>query len=227
MPSLWNSVRMIRIALLPLTALSVLCLSLSACSAREPQPDDTNSINDAVEAPAVPAAADSAAPEGPSAFEQRLAAIEAAIGAWIEAPDIATAHRAAETARNLVVGPAGPYYGDSDRDGTVSGASDIGFLPGRDGEAGIARADMNACVARDVLGGDWSDPRERWAILDRAIKAWSPTNNPFPTLPSHLQRIVGWASLTLASRDVAKAREFASHARLHSDVSRKALESCG
>ena len=197
---------MTRIALFPLTALSVLSLSLSACSTQEPH---------------------SAATEGSSAFEQRLAAIEAAIGTWSDAPDIATAHRAAETARNLVVGPAGPYYGDSDRDGTVSGASGIGFLPGRGGEAGIARADMNACVARDVLGGDWSDPRERWAILDRAIKAWSPTNNPFPTLPSHLQRIVGWASLTLASQDVAKAREFASHARLHSDVSRKALESCG
>lgn len=166
------------------------------------------------------------APAAPDGVGTRLAKIEAAIADWRSASTLAAAHRAAEAARNLVVGPAGPYYGDADGDGRIAGQGEAGLLPGLRGEPGLAQPPGNACILRDVLGGDWSDPGERWAVLERAIGSWSETRNPFPTLPSHPQRIVGWASLTLDTRDLAKAREFAGHAKIHSDVSRRALETC-
>ncbi len=75
-----------------------------------------------------------------SALALRLAEIDGAVRRWRRAPDLRVAHAAAEEARNLVVGPAGPYYGDADRDGAVAGASSIGLLPGLAGEAGLAQA---------------------------------------------------------------------------------------
>jgi len=160
------------------------------------------------------------------ALLERLDAIGEAVAAWRSADDLATASRAAEGARNLVVGPAGPYYGDGDGDGTVEGASAVGLLPGLHGEVGLATTDHGACVVRDVLGGDWSDAAERWAILERAIDDWAPTNNTFPALPSHPQRLIGWATLTLAATDLASAREYGGHAQLHLDVSRRAIDAC-
>ncbi len=137
-----------------------------------------------------------------------------------------TAHARAEEARNLVVGEHGPYFGDGDGNGTVEGASERGLLPGLRGEPGIAVAADGACVIRDVLGGDWDDPAVRWAVLDTAINAWTQANNPFPSLHSHPQRIVGWATLTLATEQLAEATEFGGHAQLHVDVSRRAVADC-
>lgn len=215
-----------------LAAASLLALALSACSAAgdgaaEAAPTAPSAGPSATASPALSSPVAPPNAGGTAAYDERLSRIEAAIRQWQSAPDLKTAHRAAETARNLVVGPDGPWYGDADRDGTVAGASAHGLLPGGRGQPGIAAAGLNPCIDRDVRGGDWSNPGERWAILDRAIRVWSPTNNPFPRLPSHPQRIVGWATLALASDDLAKAREFAGHARIHSDVSRQALESCG
>lgn len=156
----------------------------------------------------------------------RLDALGEAVAGWRSAGDLASARRAAEEARNLVVGPAGPFYGDADGDGTVEGGTSVGLLPGLGGEAGLAAADLGDCVVRDVLGGDWSDAAERWAILERAIADWAPTNNTFPALPSHPQRIVGWATLTLQATDLASAAEYGGHAKLHLDVSRRALQTC-
>ena len=156
----------------------------------------------------------------------RLAAIASAIDRWGAAADLAEARRAAEAARNLVVGPAGPYYGDADGDGTIEGASPIGLLPGLSGEPGIAVPADGTCVERDVLGGSWSDPADRWGRLDEAIDAWSPVNNPFPTLPSHPQRIVGWATLALETPEIADAHEYAGHAHLHVDIASAAASGC-
>lgn len=157
---------------------------------------------------------------------ERLDAIGEAIAGWRSADDLAGARRAAEAARNLVVGPAGPFYGDGDGDGSIDGTNTVGLLPGLEGEAGLATPDLGACIVRDVLGGDWSDAAERWTILERAIAEWSPSNNTFPGLPSHPQRIVGWATLTLQAGDLASATEYGGHAQLHFDVSRRALEAC-
>jgi len=153
-------------------------------------------------------------------------AIDGAVRRWRGAPDLRVALAAAEEARNLVVGPRGPLYGDADRDGAVAGASDIGLLPGLAGEAGLARATDGACVFRDILGGGWELPARRWSVLEAAINAWSPSKNTFPGLPSHPQRIVGWAALTLSSRNFVMARAYGKHAQLHIDASRAALVAC-
>lgn len=156
----------------------------------------------------------------------RLAAIDAAVTRWETARDLPAARRAAEEARNLVEGPNGPDYGDGDNDGKVAGANSIGLLPGKNGEEALAQASDGACVVRDVLGGSWAKPGERWAILKTAIVDWSKSNNTFPALPSHPQRIVGWASLTLNGADLATAREYGGHARMHIDVAKKAYADC-
>ncbi len=161
-----------------------------------------------------------------TATDDRIAGIEQAVSEWQGASDLDAARRAAEQARNLIVGPAGPYYGDSDGDGAVAGASAAGLLPGLAGEAGIAAPADGPCVERDILGGSWSDPAARWAELDRKIEAWRPGNNQFPTLPSHPQRIVGWATLALRASSLAEAVDYAGHARIHSDISRQALAAC-
>lgn len=164
--------------------------------------------------------------QGAEQLTARLAAIEQAVQSWRSADTLAEAQRFAERARNLVVGPDGPYYGDADGDGTVEGASDEGLLPGLTGEPGIAQSASGTCIERDVLGGSWDDAAGRWATLDTAITAWAPNNNTFPALPSHPQRIVGWASLTLATDSLDTAREYAGHAQLHVDVSKAAVAGC-
>jgi hypothetical protein len=168
----------------------------------------------------------SIAPPDPGLLQERLIVIDGAVERWQSATDLATAHRAAEEARNLVVGPRGPSYGDADGDGTVGGASAIGLLPGVGGEPGLATAAAGPCVERDVLGGSWADPAARWSMLETAIAAWAPSNNTFPALASHPQRIVGWASLALAAADVPTALEYGGHARLHIDVALRAVNDC-
>jgi hypothetical protein len=162
----------------------------------------------------------------PAELSTRLADIDAAIVGWQGASDLAEAQRFAETARNLVVGPVGPYYGDADGNGAIEGASSVGLLPGLDGQAGLASEVAGACVERDIRGGSWDDAAGRWATLDAAITDWSPSNNTFPSLPSHPQRIVGWATLALASSSLDEALEYGGHAHLHIDVSLAAVDAC-
>lgn len=162
----------------------------------------------------------------PGLLETRLNAIDGAVSRWRSATDLATAQRAAEEARNLVVGPHGPSYGDADGNGTVDGASAIGLLPGLGGEPGLATAAAGPCVERDVLGGSWADPAARWSILEAAISAWTASNNTFPALPSHPQRIVGWAILSLVTAELPTALEYGGHAQLHIDVALQAVSDC-
>ena len=156
----------------------------------------------------------------------RIDQINAEVSAWRSAPDLDQAKRHAEAARNLIVGPTGPGYGDVDEDGRVSGGNQIGLLPGLKGGAALAVPAANTCVTRDLLGGSWENPIRRWEILDAKVAAWRPGINTFPTLPSHAQRIVGWASLALGSSKLGTATEYAAHAKLHVDVSRTALTRC-
>jgi hypothetical protein len=166
------------------------------------------------------------ASEAAEPLHQRLSLIDAAVMGWAAADTLAEAQRFAEEARNLVVGPNGPYFGDADGDGTVNGDSDAGVLPGLEGEPGIAQSTGGDCALRDVLGGSWADPADRWEILDTAIAEWMPANNTFPTLPSHPQRVVGWATLTLTTDDLESAHEYAGHAALHVRVSQAAVNEC-
>jgi hypothetical protein len=158
--------------------------------------------------------------------EQRLAALQAAVDSWERADDLTSAKAAAETARNLVTGPDVTGYGDSDRDGRIGGGNAAGLLPGEEGQPGLVTSPAPACIERDVLGGSWADPAARWQEVRRRIAAWSETNNTFPALASHPQRVVGWASLTLAARSLELAREYAGHAQLHVRITLEALEGC-
>lgn len=158
--------------------------------------------------------------------QQRLAALQAAVDVWERADDLTTAKAAAETARNLVTGPDVSGYGDVDEDGRTGGASEIGLLPGEQGQPGLVTSPASACVERDVLGGSWDNPAARWEEVHTRITAWSRTNNTFPALASHPQRVVGWASLTLATPSLELAREYASHAQLHVRIAREALNDC-
>jgi hypothetical protein len=156
----------------------------------------------------------------------RLGAIDEAIATWRSATTIEEAGAAAETAANLVVGPNGPGYGDRDGDGVVGGDTDIGLLPDLDGTTdGLATAiATNDCVAADVLGGSWTDPGARWREMLEAIDEWRPDNNTIPSLASHPMRIVGWSTFTLESDSLSLAHEYAGHAKLHIDISRRALD---
>ena len=63
------------------------------------------------------------------------------------------------------------------------------------------------------------------------IAAWTESNNTFPALASHPQRVVGWASLTLNTSKVDTtsldaAHEYAGHAQIHLTQTRQALASC-
>ncbi|MEJ7777707.1 MAG: hypothetical protein WKF52_10070 [Sphingomicrobium sp.] len=156
----------------------------------------------------------------------RVDAIDAAIAEWRGARTLAAAKSGAEKARNLVTGPAGPAYGDVDGDGTIGGEVDAGLLPGLGGEAGLASARPNPCMIADVLGGDFSQAAARWATMDRAIANWRADNNTFPSLASHPQRIVGWATLTLQRANLAQAKNYAGHAQLHADKTRAAITQC-
>lgn len=166
-----------------------------------------------------------------TAVTQRLDAIEASVTQWRSAETLAEAKAGAEAARNFVVGPTGPGYGDGDGDGTIRGENEGGLLPGLTLEGLAQLSSVSPCAVADVLGGSWSDPAARWATAQDAYDAWTPSNNTMPTLPSHPQRIVGWATFTLALDGAATdslddAHEYAGHAQLHVDVSRAALEPC-
>lgn len=166
-------------------------------------------------------------PDGPAShdMDDRLTEISAAVTAWRSAETLEEAQEAAERALNLVVGRSGQFFGDGNGDGTIEGNEPTGLLPGLNGERAVATP-INQCVERDILGGSWADPEERWRILAETIAAWTPTNNTFPTLPSHPMRIVGWATLTLATTTLDDAHEYAGHARLHVDISLRALNGC-
>ena len=160
-----------------------------------------------------------------ASFGERMAAVDEAVAVWRDASTIEAAHEAAEAAANLIVGPNGPDYGDRSGDGVVSGPTDVGLLPGVDGTpAGLAiPLSANRCVARDVLGGTWADPGAEWAAMLVAIDEWRPDNNTMPTLASHPMRVVGWATFTLESDWLGEAHEYAGHAKLHVDISIRAL----
>lgn len=162
-----------------------------------------------------------------SAAAERVDAISAAVSRWEAATDLPLARAAAEEARNLVTGPHALAAGDLDGNGTIDGAATTGLLPGDDGTTGLATP-LAGCelVARDVLGGSWTDPAARWATLAAAIADWRPAKNTFPSLPSHPQRVVGWATLTLSAPDLATAHEYAGHARLHVSITQEAVAVC-
>jgi hypothetical protein len=149
----------------------------------------------------------------------RLAAIDSFVAVWRTAGTLEEAKAAAESAANLVVGPDGPGYGDRDGDEVIGGGSGVGLIP----ELASSRSG-NECVVRDVLGGRWVDPDFRWSEMLDAIDAWRPNNNTMPTLASHPMRIVGWATFTLGSNSLDEAHQYAGHAKLHVDVSVRALE---
>jgi hypothetical protein len=159
-------------------------------------------------------------------LRERLVTIDDAVVVWERADSLAEAQAAAEAAANLVVGPNGPDYGDRDGNGNIDGDNEFGVLAGLDGSpVGLADglAD-NECVMADVLGGAWDDPAGRWDTMLAVIDAWTPANNTMPTLPSHPMRIVGWASLTLATDSLDEAHEYAGHAQLHVNVSLDAID---
>ena len=165
-----------------------------------------------------------------AALAGQLDELGAAVDTWRTADSIAVARVAAETAANLVVGPNGPGYGDRNDDGTVSGETDAGILPGLDGTPdGVATAlATNACVESDVLGGSWDDPAGRWAEMEQAIDTWRPDSNTMPSLASHPMRVVGWGTFTLDTDPAAPdaldlAHEYAGHAALHVVISADAL----
>lgn len=159
-------------------------------------------------------------------LRERIVTVDDAVVVWEGADTVAEAHAAAEAAANLVVGSGGPGYGDRDGNGNVDGDTEFGLLPGLDGTPiGLASSMTdNECIVSDVLGGAWDDPAERWATMQSTIDAWAPGNNTMPNLASHPMRIVGWASLTLASSSLDEAHEYAGHAQTHIDVSLDAID---
>jgi len=159
-------------------------------------------------------------------FLDQMDAIDRAVAAWRGATSVEAAQVAAETAANLVVGPNGPGYGDRNGDGVVSGAAGVGVLPGLDGTPpGLAVPLVtNECIARDVLGGTWTDPGAEWGAMLAAIDDWRTDNNTMPSLASHPMRIVGWATFTLRSGSLDETHEYAGHAKLHVDIALRALD---
>lgn len=166
-------------------------------------------------------------PDGPdpdSPFAVRVEMIESAVGRWRDAPDLDTARAAAEEAANLVVGPDGPDFGDRDGNGTVEGDVDVGLLTGAtDAASGLATEVRGVgCVDSDVLGATAGDVDEGWMAMSTAIANWTPSNNTMPSLASHPQRIVGWATFTQSASDLDLVEEYAGFAQLHVDVTRAA-----
>jgi hypothetical protein len=160
-----------------------------------------------------------------SAVDARLDAIADHVEAWAAADTLEEATAQAEAAANLVVGPAGPGYGDRNADGVLGGESGVGLLAGLDGTPGLVLESVGSCVDRDVLGGPWDDPAERWQELADALEAWTPANNTMPRLDSHPMRIVGWATLA-QSAGIGEVLEYAGHAGLHVEVTRRAIADC-
>lgn len=212
MKRLSNTVTQVMALLIP--------LPLATCGSPAPVASDLTAVSGAKMPPSMPQRLTTETLSG------RLVAIDGAVLRWQTAPSLQIARLAAEEARNLIVGASGPYYGDANRDGQIAGASAVGVLPGLKGEASLAVPTNNSCVVADVLGGSWTEPAVRWSLLESAIARWTPTGNTFPSLPSHAQRVVGWATLTLKSDRLIEAREYAKHARIHVDIAIRALERC-
>jgi len=152
----------------------------------------------------------------------RADAVQAATRRWADASTLTQAQAAAEDARNLITGPHAPGAWDANADGE-SVRVDAGLLPGEDGSEGLASSLATGCVERDVLGGSWADPEDRWEELTERIEQWRPDNNTFPALPSHAQRVVGWATLTLRADGLAQALKHSGHASGHAQIVREAL----
>jgi len=195
-------------------------LALATCGAPEPTTVDLVAVGRTK-----PAAAELQQPSIET-LGTRLRSVDRAVLRWQTASNLRIAHEAAEEARNLIVGASGPLYGDADRDGQIAGKRVVGVLPGLKGEPGLASTNDNACVIADILGGSWREPVTRWSQFQSALSRWTNTRNTFPSLPSHAQRVVGWASLTLKSESLVEAQEYAKHARLHIDISVRAVTSC-
>ncbi len=149
-----------------MTAMITLLVSLGlmACGSPEPTTPYLAPSGLAQPAPAEP----QPQPQQPSteSLTNRLEALDRAVARWQGASTLRSAHEAAEEARNLVVGSSGPFYGDANGDGRISGASSLGILPGLKGERSLARRDDNACVVADVLG--WQLARTRKALVEAA-----------------------------------------------------------
>ena len=210
-----------RLRTLNLTTTIVLApMALVSCGSQERSRPDPRAIGMAQTAPA--------RPPQPSAetLNARLQALDRAVKRWQAASRLHVAHEAAEETRNLIVGPSGPYYRDANGDGKFAGANTVGILPGLKGGTSLARPDDNACVIADIRGGSWQEPAKRWSQLQSAISRWTPFRNTFPSLPSHVQRVVGWATLTLKSDSLVEVRAHAKHARLHVDIALLALNNC-
>lgn len=200
----------------------VLILIVSACGSTS---DDASAPS---AAPTEESETESPAVETPDTPGARLDQISAEVDAWAASTTLREARAHAEAAANMIVGEGGLDYGDRNGDGDVDGAVEVGFLPGPEGSPGGLVLDTYGdaeCVTADVLGGSWEDPVERWTLLDDVIIAWAPDNNPFPSLPSHPMRIVGWASLS-QDASLETAIEYAGHAALHVDISRDGLAAC-
>jgi hypothetical protein len=201
----------------------VLALAAVACGS-----DGGSGAGDAVSTTAVSTTAVSTTAIPTAAVQARLDEIAGHVTSWQHAETIEEATAEAEAAANLVVGPGGPGYGDRNGDGTIDGATDQGLLPSLDGSSsGIVLDSLGdaECVRRDVLGGSWDDPQQRWAELDTVLASWTPSNNTMPQLAAHPMRIVGWVTLTQTAT-LDQAQEYGGHAQLHVDVSERALGGC-
>ncbi len=120
------------------SSLAVGVALLASCGGDEGSNDGADASAEVAAPPIAPASAstqpdaDADADTADEAYTARLDLLDAAVADWRDASTIEAAHVAAETAANLVVGPAGPGDGDRDGDGTVNGESDDGVLPGLD-----------------------------------------------------------------------------------------------
>lgn len=153
---------------------------------------------------------------------ERVEQVQQQVDLWRDASTLDAAQAAAAQARLLITGP--------DVAGLASPAGirsdvDQGLLPDDDDGPGLASS-VADCAGPDLLGGSWDDQAQRWKILRTAIDEWGPDNNTFPALPSHPQRVVGWATLTLGTTSLDQAHEYSGHAQLHVDAARDALADC-
>ncbi len=153
---------------------------------------------------------------------ERVEQVQQQVDLWRDASTLDGAQAAAAQARLLITGP--------DVAGLASPAGiradvDEGLLPDDSDGPGLASS-VADCAGPDLLGGSWDDQAQRWTILRTAIDEWGPDNNTFPSLPSHPQRVVGWATLTLGTTSLDRAHEYSGHAQLHVDAARDALADC-
>lgn len=163
-------------------------------------------------------------------LEEGLQSLAEYVDEWESAPSLEAARAAAEGAANIVVGPDGAGYGDRDGDGNIRGSTDVGLLPGGNAEArGLAldavEAGARECVRREVLGGSWDDPAARWMDLERATRAWQPGDN-MSQLDSSVQRVAGWALVTLEADTVEQAEQYAGSASSSVADAQRALFDC-